>query len=239
MRMPQSVSSVSQSCPDLCNPMDRGTPGFPVHHQLLELTQTQVHPVGDVIQTSHPLSSPSSPAFDLSQHQGLFQWISSSHQVAKVLEFQLQHQSGLISFRMGWLHHLEVQGTLKSLFPSIPNFFFLSVCPWLRRLLFCTTLRCPSSYLMAALMPARPHTQYVWSKIASSHQYLTALPGFSCFLSFFAPQLCWLLHSLPTKLTPSLLGWLPPHPSELRLRVPSREVCGSGPQGTLSWWLRR
>ena len=86
-------SSVAQSCPTLCDPMDCSTPGFPVHHQLLELTQTHVHWVSDAIQPSHPLSSPSPPAFNLSQHQGLFKWVSSSHQVAKVLEFQLQHQS--------------------------------------------------------------------------------------------------------------------------------------------------
>ena len=75
------------------NPMDCSTPGFPVLHQLPELTQTHVHRVSDTIQPSHPLSSPSPPAFNLSQHQGLFKWVSSSHQVAKVLEFQLQHQS--------------------------------------------------------------------------------------------------------------------------------------------------
>ena len=69
------------------------TPGLPVHHQLPESTQTHGHWVGDAIQPSHPLSSPSPPALNLSQHQGLFQWVSSSHQVAKVLEFQLQHQS--------------------------------------------------------------------------------------------------------------------------------------------------
>ena len=86
-------SSVAQSCPTLCNPMDCSTPGFPVHHQLLELAQTHVHRVCDAIQPSHPLSFPSPPAFNLSQHQGLFQWVSSLHQVAKVLEFQLQHQS--------------------------------------------------------------------------------------------------------------------------------------------------
>ena len=101
--------------------MDCSTPGLPVHHQLPELTQTHVHLVGDTIQPSHPLSSPSPPALNLSQHQGLFQWVSSSHQVAKVLEFQLQNigpsneHSGLISFRMDWLDLLAVQGTLKSL----------------------------------------------------------------------------------------------------------------------------
>ena len=86
-------SSVTQSCPTLCDPMDGSTPGLPVHRQLPEFTQTHVHPGGDAIQPSHPLSSPSPLTFNLSQHQGLFQWVSSSHQVAKVLEFQLQHQS--------------------------------------------------------------------------------------------------------------------------------------------------
>ena len=76
----------------LCNPMDCGTTGFPVHHQLLELAQTHVHWVGDPIQPSHPLLSPF-PALNLLQHQDLFKWVSSSHQVAKVLEFQLQHHS--------------------------------------------------------------------------------------------------------------------------------------------------
>ena len=86
-------SSVAQSCPTLCNPMDCSTPSLPVHHQLLELAQTHIHWVNDAIQPSHPLSSPSPPAFNLSQDQGLFQWVSSSHQVARVPEFQLQHQS--------------------------------------------------------------------------------------------------------------------------------------------------
>ena len=95
--------SVAQSCLILCDPMDCRTPGFPVHHQLLELAQTHVHQVGDAIQPSHPLSSPSRPAFNLSQHQGLFQWVSSLHQVAKVLEFQLQHQSFQWIFRTDFL----------------------------------------------------------------------------------------------------------------------------------------
>ena len=85
--------SVAQSCLTVCDPMNGRTPGLPVHHQLTEFTQTHVHWVGDTIQPSHPLSSPSPPALNLSQHQGLFSWVSSSHQVAKVLEFQLQHQS--------------------------------------------------------------------------------------------------------------------------------------------------
>ena len=88
-----SVSSVAQLCPVLDNPMDCSMPVFPVHHQLPEPIQTHVHHVGDAIQLSHPLSSPSPPAFNLSQRQGLFQCVGSSHQAAKVLELQLQHQS--------------------------------------------------------------------------------------------------------------------------------------------------
>ena len=82
-------SSVTQSCLTLCDPMNRSMPGLPAHHQLPESTQTRVHWVGDAIQPSHPLLSPSPPALNLSQHQGLFKWVSSLHQVAKVLEFQL------------------------------------------------------------------------------------------------------------------------------------------------------
>ena len=94
-------SSVTQSCPTLCNPMNCITPGLPVHHQLLKYTQTNVHwvMVGDAIQSSHPLLSPSPPALNLSQHQGLFKWVSSSHQVVKILEFQLQHQSFQLTLR--------------------------------------------------------------------------------------------------------------------------------------------
>ena len=87
------ISSVAQWCSTLCNPMNHSTPGLPVHHQLPESTQTHVHWVGDAIQPSHPLLSPSPPALNLSQHQCLFKWVSSSDQVAKVLEFQFQHQS--------------------------------------------------------------------------------------------------------------------------------------------------
>ena len=86
-------SSVAQSCPTLCDPMNCSTPGLPVHYQLPEFTQTHVHWVSDAIQPSHPLSSPSPPAPNPSQHQGLFQWVSSLHQMARVLEFQFQHQS--------------------------------------------------------------------------------------------------------------------------------------------------
>ena len=110
-------NSVSQSCPTFCNPIHCSTPSFPIHHQLLELAQTYVHWVSDAIQPSHPLSSPP-PTFNLSQHQDLFKWVSSLHQVARVLELQLQHKpsnecSGLISFRMDWLDLLAVLGTLN------------------------------------------------------------------------------------------------------------------------------
>ena len=86
-------SSVAQSCLTLCDPMNLSMPGLPVHHQLPESTQSHVHWVGDAIQPSHPLPSPSPPALNLSQHQGLFQRVSPSHQVAKVLQFQFQYQS--------------------------------------------------------------------------------------------------------------------------------------------------
>ena len=102
-RLSVQFSSVAQSCPTLCNPMDCSMPGLPVHHQLPEFTQTHIRWVGDAIQPSHPLSSHSLPAFNLSQHQGLFKWVSSSHQVAKGLEFQLQHQSFRWIFRTHFL----------------------------------------------------------------------------------------------------------------------------------------
>ena len=101
-------SSVAQSCPTLCNPMDCSTPDLPVHLQLPEFTQTLVHWVSDAIQPSHPLSSSSPPALNLFQHQDLFKWVTPSHQVAKVLELQLQSvlpmniQDWFPLGRMGW-----------------------------------------------------------------------------------------------------------------------------------------
>ena len=113
-------SSVDQSCPTLCGSMNCSTPGLPVYHQLLEFTQIHVHRVSDAIQPSHPLSSPSPPAPNPSQHQSLLQWVNSLHEVAKVLEFQLQHQSFQWIFRTGFLQDGLVgspcsPGTLKSL----------------------------------------------------------------------------------------------------------------------------
>ena len=95
--------SVAQLWPTLCNLMDCSTPGFPVHHQLPEPTQIHVHWIRDATQPSGPLSSPSPPTFNLSQNQDLFKWVSSSHQVAKVLELQLQHQSFQWIFRIDFL----------------------------------------------------------------------------------------------------------------------------------------
>ena len=112
-------SSVAQSCPTLCDPMNHHTPGLPVHHQLPEFTQTHVHRVSDAIQPSHPLSSPS-PAPNPSQHQRLFQWVNSSHEVSKVLEFQFRHHCLQRNLRTDLLQNglvgsLAVQGTLKNL----------------------------------------------------------------------------------------------------------------------------
>ena len=113
-------SLVAQSCPTLCDPMNCSTPGLPVHHQFSEFTPAHIHWVNDAIQPSHPLSSPSPPAFDFSQNQSLFQWVSSSHQVAKVLELQLQHQSSmneywkLISCWIDWFNLCAVQGLSRA-----------------------------------------------------------------------------------------------------------------------------
>ena len=108
------------SCVRFCDPMDCSTPDFPVYHQLPDLTQTHVHRVGDAMQPSHPLSSPSPPALNLSQHQGLFQRVNSSHKMAKYWSFSFSispsnKYSGLIFFKLDCLDLLAVQGTLKSL----------------------------------------------------------------------------------------------------------------------------
>ena len=101
-------SSATQSCLTLCDPMDCSTPSLPVHHRLPELTQAHVHWISDAIESSHPVTSPSPPAFNLSHHQGLFQWVNSSHQVAKVLELQFQHQSFQWIFRHDFLYDGQV-----------------------------------------------------------------------------------------------------------------------------------
>ena len=114
------IRSVAQSWPTLCNPTNPSTPGLPVHHQHQRFTQTHVHRVRDAIQPSHPLTSPSPPVLNPSQHQSLFQWVNSSHEVAEYWSFSFsiipsKEIPGLISFRMDWLDLLAVQGTLKSL----------------------------------------------------------------------------------------------------------------------------
>ena len=103
VRVLHQFSLVTQSCPTLCDPMDCSKPGLLVHHQLPEFTQTHVHWIGDAIQPSHPLLSPSPSAFNISYHQGLFKWVSFWHQVAKVLEYQLWHQSFQWTFRTDFL----------------------------------------------------------------------------------------------------------------------------------------
>ena len=102
---------VAQLCLTLCDPIDYSTPGLPVLHYLLEFAQTHIRCIRDAIQLSHPLSSPSPHSFNLSQHQGLFQWVSTlSHQLAKVLELQLQHQSFQISYHfIGLCHYEQIQ----------------------------------------------------------------------------------------------------------------------------------
>ena len=147
MPSPVSVhfSSVAQLCLTFCDPVDHSTPGFPSHHQLLELIQFHVHWVGDVIQPSHSLSSPSPPAFTLSHHQGLYQWVRSLHKVAKLLELQLQHQSWIFRtdfnhFQFTLIHEHNIPGSYAilfltaSVFTSITNhihswvFFSLWLC---------------------------------------------------------------------------------------------------------------
>ena len=128
-------SSVTQSCQTLWNPMDCSTLGFPVHHQLLELAQIHVHHVGDAIQPSHLISSHPHfissnafpPVFNVSQHQGLFQWVSSSHQMAKILELQFQHQS------FQWIFRTDLRLTLALCLDS----FFFFVC-----VIYCIFLVC-------------------------------------------------------------------------------------------------
>ena len=102
---PHCCCSVTKSCPTFCNSMDYSKPGFPVLHYLLEFAQTHVHWIGDAIQPFHPLSDSSPPALSISQHQGFFQWVSSLHQVAKVLELQLQHQSFQWIFKIDFLYY--------------------------------------------------------------------------------------------------------------------------------------
>ena len=117
-------NSFPQLCPTLCDPMNHSMPGLPVHHQLPEFTQTHAHWIGDAIQPSHPLSSPSLPTFNLPQHQGLFQWVSSSHQVAKVMEVSASTSVLPMNiqdwFPLGWTGWISLQSKgLSRVFSSI------------------------------------------------------------------------------------------------------------------------
>ena len=143
-------SSVAQSCPTLWDPMNHSIPGLPVHHQLLEFTQTHIHRFSDAIQPSHPLLSPSPPAPNPSQHQSLFQWVNSLHKVAKVL--RLQYLS--ISFRLTSLclirsRFIHLIRTDSNAFPFygwviffcvyVPQLFYLFICQWASRSLPCSS----------------------------------------------------------------------------------------------------
>ena len=152
-------SSDTQSSPTLCVRMDCSTPGLPVHHQLPERAQTYVHQVSDAIQPSHPQSSPSPPAFNLSQHQGLFQWVSSSHQVAKILEFQLQHQSFLQNwFPLGLNGWISLQSRDSQ--ESFPTPQFKSINSLVLSLLYSPTLTSIHDYLKFLLFWAVFYHRY-------------------------------------------------------------------------------
>ena len=175
-------SSVAQSCPSLCNLKDCSTPGLPVHHQLQELAQTHVHGAGDAIQPSHPLSAPSPPAFTLSQHQGLSQRLSSSHQVAKGLEYPLTFITGRLHL---WTTILQWPLPLHPLplYPPIWSFlcfFSLSYClllkyNWLTTL-WILVVQC-SDLIILCTGPLSFFKIY----LLGSHQILTGAYGiFSC-----------------------------------------------------------
>ena len=138
-------SSVTQLCPTLCDPMDCSTPGLPVHHQLPESTQTHVHWVGDAIQPSHPLSSPSLPALNLSQHQSPFKWVSSSIRWPKNWSFSFNispsnEHPGPISFRMDWLDLLALKRTLQGKSKSLLQYHSSKASILLRSAFFIVSL---------------------------------------------------------------------------------------------------
>jgi len=202
-----SCSVQSLSCVWLCNAMDCSTPGFPVYHQLLELTQTHVHWVSDTIQSSHPLLSPSPPAFNLSQHQGLFKWVSSLHQMAsKYWSFSFSispsnEYSGLISFRMDWLDLLVVQGTLKSLLQHHSS--------------KASILRCPAFFI-----------------VQLSHPYMTTGKTTALTRQTFVGKVMSLLLNMLSRLVIAflprskrlLISWLQ-SPSAMILESPKNQVC--------------
>ena len=193
--------------------MNCSTPGLPVHHQLPESTQTHVHWVGDAIRPSHPLLSPSPPAPNPSQHEGLLQWVNSSHEMAKVLEFQLQHQSsnehpGLISFRMDWLDLLAVQGTLKSLQHHsskasilLCSAFFILSHPYMTTGKTIALTRWTLVDKVMSLLPlgltglislqSKGLTKILSSTTVQNHQFFSAQPSL-----WFSAHICILSHSV-------------------------------------------
>ena len=144
-----SCCIVAQSCPTLCDPMDCSMPGLPVLHYVPEFAQTHVHWINDAIQPSYPLSSPSPPAFNLSQHQGLLQWVNSSHQVAKVLELQFQNQSFQWIFRTDFLQDGLVwfPCCLRDSQESTPALQFESINSLALRLLYSIQLSHPHTII--------------------------------------------------------------------------------------------
>ena len=165
-----SVQFSSLSRVRLYDPMNRNVPGLPVHHQLPEITQTHVHRVSDAIQPSHPLSAPSPPAHNPSQHQGLFQWVNSSHEVAKVFgvwsfSFSISPSNehpGLISFRKDWLDLLAVQVTLKNLLQH-----HTSKASILRRSAF-FTVQLSHPYMTTGAFQKSWHWQHLYFRLLAS-----------------------------------------------------------------------
>ena len=161
-------SSVAQLCLTLCDPLDCSTPGFPVHHQLPELAQTHVHRVSDAIQPSHPLSSPSPPAFNLSQHQGLFQWVSSLHQVAKLLGASASASVLPMNiqdwFPLGWTGWISLQSKgLSRVFSntSVQKHQFFGA-PFLYCPNLCSYIPCTGSLLTASVIWEAPVKLVEW-----------------------------------------------------------------------------
>ena len=181
--------------------MNHSTPGLPVHHQLPEFTQTHVHWVGDAIQPSHPLSSPSRPALNLSQHQGLFKWVSSLHQVAKYWSFSFNispsnEHPGLISFRMDWLDLLAVQGTLKSLLQNHSS--------------KASIFRFSAFLIVQLSHPYTPPTQFLWDVrivICKWHRFTPSIID-KLFLYLLTLLLCKIHQNakVPLKSTGGFLG---------------------------------
>ena len=173
--------------------MNCSTPGLPVHHQLLGFTQTHVHQVGDAIQPSHPLSSPSPPAPNPSQHQSFFQWVNSSHEVANVLSFSFSispfnEHPGLISFRMDWLDLLAVQGTLKSLLQQHSSK---------------TSILRPSAFFMVRI--SHPHMTTRKTMAFTIQTFVNRVVSLLCNMLSFLPRVDRLLISLLWSLSPVIL----------------------------------